>query len=127
MKLNQTNSYSKEDIEMIVNNESLSKSNRIKELFQFGIDIKQISILMNVRYQFVYNVCSNFVNINDLEVVQDKKESKKEKVIELFLNNHSNIEISKILKTNYNYVYKIIKEYKLLNENNFKQGKVTNK
>ena len=122
MKMLQTNNVSKEEIDSIINKES-SKSSRMKELFLLGIDIKQISILMNTRYQFVYNVCSNFVNIESLEIVQEEKHSKKSEVIALFLNNHSNIEISKLLKTNYNYVYKILKEYKLLQENESKERK----
>jgi hypothetical protein len=122
MKMLQTKKVSKKEIETIINKET-SKSSRMKELFLLGIDIKEISVLMNTRYQFVYNVCSNFVNIESLEVVQEEKHSKKQEVISLFLTNHSNIEISKLLKTNYNYVYKILKEYKLENEKQSKEVK----
>ena len=120
----QTTNVTKEVIDSIINQES-SKSKKMKELFLLGIDIKQISVIMNTRYQFVYNVCSNFVNIESLEVVQEEKHSKKSEVISLFLSNHSNIEISKLLKTNYNYVYKILKEYKLQQENLSKEVKDT--
>ncbi|MCK9328052.1 MAG: hypothetical protein M0P69_21330 [Bacteroidales bacterium] len=119
MKLNVTKKASKKQIETILKKE-ISKSKRIQELFLLGCDVKLISELMSIRYQFAYNVISNFVNINSLEVVQEKKESKKDKVIELFNENHSNIEIAKLLKTNYNYVYKVLKEYKLSNEKNSK-------
>jgi superfamily II helicase len=125
MKMLQTKKATKKQIETIINKE-LSKSKRIQELFLIGCDVKEISELMSIRYQFAYNVVSNFVNINSLEIVEEEKDSKKSKIIELFLNNNSNIEIAKILKTNYNYVYKILKEYKLQNEKDSKERKESN-
>jgi len=104
------------DVLKIVRNEELSKSERMKRLFDEGFEIKKISELMNVRYNFVYNVCSNYVNINDIEVVKEKKESKRSIIIKEHLEGKTNSEISKLLKTNYNYVYKVVKEYKVLNE-----------
>lgn len=93
-----------------------SKSLKMKELFELGLDIKNISQLMNVRYNFVYNVISNHVNINEIDVVKESRDSKKDEIIKLFLENKTNVEISKMLKTNYNYIYKTIKEYKQENE-----------
>jgi len=121
----QTKNPSKKQIETIINKEC-SKSKKIQELFLIGFDVKQISEIMLIRYQFAYNVISNFANINSLEVIQEEKDSKKQKIVELFLNNNSNIEIAKILKTNYNYVYKVLKEYKLQCENESKLRKETN-
>jgi len=88
-----------------------SKSAKIKGLFDLGLEVKTISELMGVRYQFAYNVVSNYVNVNGIEVVTEVKASKKGEVIALYLEGNTNITISKLLKTNYNYVYKIIKEY----------------
>jgi len=91
----------------------VSKSAKIKALFTLGLEVKAISEVMGVRYQFAYNVVSNYVNINEVEVVSEVKVSKKAEVIKLYLEGNTNITISKLLKTNYNYVYKIIKEYAL--------------
>ena len=101
----------KKEIETIVTNETVSKSKRFIELYSNGLEIKEIALLFNVRYNFVYNVISNFTRINDLELRTKQKngESKKDKIIELFNLGKSNAEISKELKCNYQYVYKITK------------------
>lgn len=103
---------SQKGIEKILSDDTLSKSAKIRLLFDNGFDIKTISQYMNVRYNFVYNVCSNYININDIETVSNDKVSKKDRIIELYLENKSNKEISIELKTNYNYVFNTIKEYK---------------
>lgn len=117
MKLSNTKQVNVESakVKNIVNDESLSKSKRMIELLLLGLDVKTISQLMNVRYNFVYNVVSNYINVNGLEVESTKQESKKDKIIELFLAGKSNKEISIELKTNYNYVYNVVKSFKQLN------------
>lgn len=95
----------------IVGNEELSKSSKIKELFELGLEVKEISVLLNIRYNFAYNVISNYVNVNSISVVKEESTSKKDVIISLMLEGKSNIEISKELKVNYNYVYKVIKDY----------------
>lgn len=96
----------------ILKNEGTSKSQKMKDLFQLGYEIKDIASLLNVRYNFVYNVISNQVITEGLEVESVKRESKKDVVVELFKQGKSNKEIAIELKTNYNYIYKIVKEYK---------------
>lgn len=92
--------------------EGVSKSAKIKMLFDLGYDVKEISTLLDIRYNFAYNVISNYVNIENIEVENNRKDSKKDKIIELFLEGKSNKEIAKIMKSNYNYVYNVIKKYK---------------
>ena len=100
----------KGEIKKVVNSE-VSKSEKMRRLFDLGLEVKEIANIMGVKYNFVYNVISNYVNIEDIEVIKENKGGKKERIIELFLEGKSNKEISKILRTNYNYVYKVIKEY----------------
>ena len=108
----------KEDaIKKVVASEK-SKSAKMKELFDLGMSVKEISEVLNVRYNFVYNVVSNYVNVNEIKVETNKREGKKEKIVALYKEGKSYKEISIELKTNYNYVYNVIKEYKLENENN---------
>lgn len=99
-------------VEEILKNEATSKSQKMKDLFALGLEIKEIADKMNVRYNFVYNVISNQVIVEGLEVTTTKKESKKDKVKELFEQNKTVKEIAIDLKTNYNYIYKIVKELK---------------
>ena len=87
----------------------------MKDLFELGLEIKEIATMMNVRYNFVYNVVSNYVRINDIETTSVERSSRKNEILDMFKQGKSNIEISKELKVNYTYVFKVIKEYKIEN------------
>lgn len=101
------------EVANIISNEEVSKSSKIKDLFLLGLTIKDISKALNIRYQFVYNVVTNFVNTAGIEVVTEERTSKKGTIIELYLQGRTNKEISIELKVNYNYVFKVLKDYKL--------------
>ena len=99
------------EIQTIINN-ATSKSKAMVELYNQGLEIKEIAIAMDVRYNFVYNVISNHCRMNDIELRTNKgnENSKKVMIEKLFKEGKTNVEISKELKTNYNYVYKITKQ-----------------
>ena len=100
------------EINKLLNDTTLSKSKKFIALYNEGLEIKEIASLFNVRYNFVYNVVSNYCRMNDIELRtnQVNGSSKKVMIEELFKQGKSNTEISKELKTNYNYVYKITKQ-----------------
>lgn len=98
-------------VNMIIENVEMNKSTKMKELFDLGLEVQLISKLLDVRYNFVYNVISNYILINGIEVDSTKQGSKKDKVLELLNNNCSVKEICIELKCNMNYVYKIRKEF----------------
>jgi predicted transcriptional regulator len=100
-------------IKKVLADESTSKSSKMKALFDAGFTVKEIAAHMQVRYNFAYNVISNYVNMQAIELEVVAKDNKKEKIIEMHLQQKSNKEISIELKTNYNYVYNTIKSYKL--------------
>lgn len=102
-------------IKKIVGNEELSKSKKMIELYKLGVEIKEVAVIMEVRYNFVYNVVSNYCNMNNETIATTKKEGKKEKIIAMYLEGKSNKEISIELKANSNYVFNTLKEYKLKN------------
>ena len=99
------------EIQKIINN-GTSKSKTMVELYNQGLEIKEISKIMDVRYNFVYNVISNYCRMNDIELRTNKENGNSKKVMieKLFKEGKTNVEISKELKTNYNYVYKITKQ-----------------
>jgi len=101
----------KKEVEKILKAE-VSKSEKMKILFKGGLEVKEIAELMNVRYNFVYNVVSNMIRVNDLEnsVIKEEKENKRKDIVKLLKEGKSNIEISKELKCNYNYVWKVVNE-----------------
>ena len=100
------------EINKLLNDTTLSKSQKFITLYNEGLEIKEIASLFNVRYNFVYNVVSNYCRMNEIELRtnQVKGSSKKVMIEELFKQGKSNTEIAKELKTNYNYVYKITKQ-----------------
>ena len=99
------------EIQNIIKN-AASKSKAMIELYNEGLEIKQIAQAMDVRYNFVYNVISNHCRMNEIELRTNKtnENSKKVMIEKLFKEGKTNVEISKELKTNYNYVYKITKQ-----------------
>lgn len=104
------------EINNVINDVTLSKSKKFIILYNEGLEIKEIASLFNVRYNFVYNVVSNYCRMNEIELRTNNVDGSSKKVMieELFKQGKSNTEIAKELKTNYNYVYKITKQ--LINE-----------
>jgi hypothetical protein len=98
--------------EKILADTTTSKSQKMKDLFDLGFEVKTISETMQVRYNFAYNVISNYVNMNKIELVQTEKSGKKEQIIALHKAGKTNKEISIELATNYNYVFNVLKTYK---------------
>lgn len=94
----------------------ISKSQKMIQMYNDGLEIKEISTKMNVRYNFVYNVISNYCRMNDVELRTNRnnEDSKKSKIIELLQKGLTKTEVSKELKCNYNYVFKIEKEMKMV-------------
>ena len=112
MKIKNQVEMSKASVTKLVKDESVSKSAKMKALFEAGYSIKEISTMLEVRYNFVYNVVSNHVTVNGVEVESTKRAGKKEAIIELFNQGKTNKEISAELKSNYNYVYNVVKAHK---------------
>lgn len=90
----------------------ISKSAKMKQLFELGLSIKEIAGHMECRYQFAYNVISNWVNTAGIEVTVEERTSKKDVIVALYNQGRTNKEISVELKVNYNYVFKVLKDYK---------------
>lgn len=100
----------KNGIDKIVNGD-MSKSKKMVELYVGGLEIKEIAILLEVSYNFVYNRVSDYCRINDVElrVKRQTGESKKDKILELLKEGKTKAEVCKELKVNYNYVFKVEK------------------
>lgn len=111
MKKSNTTRLTDETIKQVIKKD-VSKSKRIIELFDGGLTVKEISVLLDIRYNFSYNVIQNYIVQNDIEVSKEQGSSKKQQIIELFKGGtgRSVKEISKELKTPINYVYKVINE-----------------
>lgn len=102
----------KAQVDKVVAQEELSKSARMKQLFDLGLSVKEIAEAMGVRYNFAYNVVSNYCMQEGIEIEKQKRGGKKEEIIRLYKEGKSNKEIAIELKTNYNYVYNVLKPIK---------------
>ena len=110
IKMSVSKVITKKEVDELLKTE-VSKSQKIIKLFEGGLDVKNISTLMGIRYNFSYNVISNYIRMNDVKgVIKEEKENKKSEIIKLYKEGKSNIEISTELKCNYNYVWKICNE-----------------
>lgn len=49
----------------------MNKSAKIRELYDAGLSIMDISKLLGVRYQFAYNVISHHSVVKELEVLKN--------------------------------------------------------
>lgn len=102
----------KAQVAAVVKQEEVSKSARMKQLFDLGLSVKEIAEAMGVRYNFAYNVVSNYCMQEGIEIEKQKRGGKKEEIIKLYKEGKSNKEIAIELKTNYNYVYNVLKPIK---------------
>ena len=101
----------KEEMKQVLEGEG-SKSSKMIKLYNAGMEVGDIAKLMDVRYNFVYNVVSNDCRKNGVAVrVMRKQGSVKQGIIALVKEGKSNTEISKELSVNYNYVFKVRKEF----------------
>ena len=113
MKIQNVEKITKKALTELLNNSEISKSSKIKRLFEAGYSIKQISEELGIRYNFAYNVVSNFTTINKIAVESSKQgPTKKELIVEQWNQGNSLKEISINLRTNYNYVFNTVKDYK---------------
>lgn len=100
----------KTEIKKVLDQE-ISKSQKMIQLYNGGMEIKDIANVMGVRYNFVYNVVSNYCRMNDIAMRVVAKENKKATIIQLIEAGKSNVEISSELKCCYNYVFSVRKAY----------------
>lgn len=108
----------KEDVTRIIGDDKLSKSEKIRQLFNMGYETSQIAKALNISYNFAYNVLVNYINVNGIEVVKTERQTKKNVILEELKKGKSLIEVSKSLRVNYNQVWKIAHDAGLTNKKN---------
>jgi len=101
----------KAEVKKIVETDE-SKSKKIKALFELGMEIKEIAKQLDIRYNFAYNVITNYILAENIEVEKENRITKKDQVKSLYRTGKKAKEIAVELKTNLNYVYKLIGEIK---------------
>ena len=109
LKVNVTKRITSEEVQMIVDTTGMSKSAKIKELWDGGLGIKEISAAMNVIYNHSYNVIQNYVLVNGFEITKAARATgaKRQDIEKSILDGMTNMEVAKKYKVAYNRVWKI--------------------
>ena len=97
-----------EEIKAAVANKTMTKGAAIREMFVGGMETKEISHKLGIRYNHAYNVIKNEVLIHGLEVeTESRGGEKKEKIIQGLQDGKSIKEVAAELKCMYNYVWQV--------------------
>lgn len=102
----------KKESNAVIDNQEMSKSAKVRALFDGGWEIKAIAEALNIRYNFAFNVLQNHIIMNDIVVEKSERNSKKDEIVALLKEGKSLADVSRATKTNYNYIWKISKELK---------------
>ncbi len=102
----------KKESNAVIDNQEMSKSAKVRALFDGGWEIKDIATALNIRYNFAFNVLQNHIIMNDIVVEKSERNSKKDEIVGLLKSGMSLADVSRATKTNYNYIWKISKELK---------------
>lgn len=116
MKRANTTEINREAMDKILDDVTTSKSYRIKALFDLGMECNDIAKCLGIRYNFAYNIISNYARINDIELTTSERGSKTAAVKALSAEGKTIAEISKATKTNYSQVWKIVNDMKKAGE-----------
>lgn len=101
---------SKTKVKAIVKAEDTTKSAKMRQLYDLGLDLAEIAELLQVRYQFVWNVIDDHT---DGQIRQSKpKSTKSAEFRKLFDEGKTCAEIAKITNSNNNFVNSVIKRHK---------------
>ena len=101
-----------EEIKAAIEAKTMTKGAGIRECFAGGLEVKEISNKLGIRYNHVYNVVKNEVLVNGLEVEKSQRggeNSKKNQIVQMLQEGKSITDISKELKCMYNYVWSVAK------------------
>ena len=93
----------------------MTKGAAIRECFAGGLEVKDISQKLGIRYNHVYNVVKNEVLVKGLsdDVIQSERggaNSKKSQIVQMLQEGKSITDISSELKCMYNYVWAVARD-----------------
>lgn len=109
MKKSMVARISVEEMEMIRATEGMSKSAKIVELFNGGLEVKEICTLLEIRYNHAYNVIQNYVIVNGIETEKTERAggTKRKEIEAILLAGGKLIEAAKATKSSYNQVWQV--------------------
>ncbi len=90
----------------------MSKSDVMREMYESGMLINEISKELGCHYSYVYGVIQRYCNKKGEEVKHVTKQSKSDVIRELFDQGNTVGSIAKQLNSNYSFVFSVVKKYK---------------
>ena len=94
---------------------TLSKSKRIQTLFDAGYEVKEIHQMVGVIYNHAYNVISNYVIKNGIEIEKSERTGggsvRKDMIKKMLEDGMKIIDIQKELRCDYSQVWKVKNEF----------------
>jgi transposase len=103
-----------EEAMTVAKDETLSKSKRIQTLFDAGYEVKDIHQMVGVIYNHAYNVISNYVIKNGIEIEKSIRShgnnERKNQIKAMLADGMKIIDIQRELKCDYSQVWKVKKE-----------------
>ena len=99
----------KKEVKEIVES-NVSKSEKFRRLYEVGVEVKDISKIMNSHYSFVYGVIER--SYGEVKSKRKSEESKSSRMKKLYDDGYSIGEISRMLESNYSYTWRVINKYR---------------
>lgn len=90
----------------------MSKSELMRQMYDSGINVSEISKKMNCHYSYVYGVIQRHCNKTSQEIRHNSTTSKSDEIRRLFDENLTVGQIAKQLNSNYSFVFSVVKKYK---------------
>lgn len=119
-KANVTRTITTEEINLIINDTAANTSQKIRMMFDEGLEYQEIADGLGIRYNQVYNVLQNYILRNDFVVEKQERSGSvaNDQVLSLLREGKPLAEVSRITKMNYNQVWKLAKENGLTKKQN---------
>lgn len=112
--------------------EELTKSGKIRGLYKLGIEVKDIAKILDLKYNFVYNIVAQCIKEGIVTEIQKPEPTHEEKmliavkekevkplppemestIVQMWIEGKESNEISETLKIDFDYVLRIVKQTK---------------
>lgn len=93
-------------------NESTSKSEVMRKLYDDGKSVSEIAKLLKSHYSFVYGVIQRHCDDSSIEMRKSVKTSKSDEIRKLYDEGLTVGEVAKQLNSNYSFVFSVIKKHR---------------
>lgn len=91
---------------------SENKSQKMREMYDSGLNVSEISKKLGCHYSYVYGVIQRHCKKSNIEMRKDKKETKSDTIRRMYDEGMTVGQIAKQLNSNYSFVHSVVKRYR---------------